>query len=320
MLYRKLKHYYVTGVLIEPGSYVDRHGNRVVFQPTDNFEVTDIVPIFYEHDGPIVGFATRFYTTNKKLCFDGYVFDPTVMEILLSENPGVSAELIRTKDGYIITGLALTKHPAIENACIQGVIAMSSLTTELTKFLKDNGIENAEKIAKLVEKFLAQFKYPSPELKQYEIKLSEAAKTIEDLSNQIETLTRQNEELLRQIEELKKEIDDLQRQLEQKSKDYDDLQKKYRNLENEYKRREYERRARELENEIRKRFPNADFSDLPKDLEMRIKFLEKLLELLNKIKLSTDNKEKLEFSASENDSNADADVSSWDSAINMYIK
>jgi len=334
MLYRKLKHYYVTGVLIEPGSYVDRHGNRVVFQPTDNFAVSDVVPIYYEHDGPIVGFATRFYTTNNKLCFDGYVFDPTVMQVLMSENPGVSAELIRTSDGYIITGLALTKHPAIENARIQGVIAMSSLKTELQKFLEDNGIENAENIAALVEKFLAQFKYPSPELKQYEVKLSEAAKTIEDLTNQLEELKATNEKLLQQINELKKEIDELQRQLEQKNKDYDDLNRRYKDLENRYRRREYERRVRELENEIRRRLPNADFSDLPEDLELRIKMLEKLLDLLNKIKLSQsqvqcdEKQEKLEFSASASaDTNTDTntnetvdvDLSTWESAINMYI-
>lgn len=298
MLYQKLKHYYVTGVLIEPGNYIDRFGNRVQFDVNDNFTVSDVVPIFFEHGGPIVGFATRFYTSNDKLCFDGFVFDPLVMEMLLTDNPGVSAELIKTSNGYIITGIALTKHPAIENARLQGVIAMSSLRTELQKFLEDNGIENAEKIAKLVEKFLAQFKYPSPELKKYEVKLSEAAKTIEDLN--------------RQIEELKKEVDELRKQLEQKNKEYDDLQKKY----NEYRRREYERRVRELEDEIRRKIPNADFSDLPKDLELRIKFLERLLDLLNKVKLSKP--EKLEFSVDETESNDSLDT--WDAAIDMYTR
>ena len=60
MLSRKLEHYYVTGVLIEPGRYVDRHGHKVVFRPNDEFEVADVVPIYYEHDGPIVGFAHVF--------------------------------------------------------------------------------------------------------------------------------------------------------------------------------------------------------------------------------------------------------------------
>jgi len=328
MLSRKLKHYYVTGVLIEPGQYVDRHGHKVVFQPNDEFEVADVVPIYYEHDGPIVGFATRFYTSDNKLCFDGYVFDPIVMKILMSENPGVSAELVRTSKGYIITGLALTKHPAIENACLQGVIAMSSLRTELAKFLEDNGIENAEKIAVLVEKFLAQFKYPSPELKQYEVKLSEAAKTIEELNQQIEELQRQNEELKQKVEELQQKVEELQQKLEQRNREYNDLQRRYRNLENEYRRREYERRVRELENEIRRRLPNADFSGLPKDLEMRIKFLEALLDLLNKIKLSKSEPEsedktesqnqKLEFSANET-AETTSNIDTWDYAIKTYI-
>jgi len=335
---RKLKHYYVTGILIEPGCYIDRQGRQVCFSPTEKYEVADVVPIYYEHGGPIVGFATRFYTTNNKLCFDGYVFDPVIQEILQSGKPGVSAELIRVPGKFIITGIALTKQPAIKNAYLSGVIAMSSLRTELAKFLEDNGIENAEKIATLVEKFLAQFKYPSPELKQYEVKLSEAAKTIEDLTKQIEELKAQNEELLRQIEELKREIDELQRQLEQKTRAYNELQQKYRNLENEYRRREYERRARELENEIRKRVPNFDFTRLPKNLEERIRTLEMLLDVLRKIiKLSEDedndkddNKDKpkpetkkcqkLEFSAPDYSGNVSStSIDNWDAAIEIYL-
>jgi len=138
---KKLKHYYVTGVLIEPGQFVDRFGRAVEFTSYDQFESDDVVPIYYEHGGAIVGFATRFYTSNGKLRFDGYVFDPHIMQALMSSNPGVSAELIKTNNGWVITGIALTKHPAIENAGVYGVIAMSSIKKELQQFLEDNGIE-----------------------------------------------------------------------------------------------------------------------------------------------------------------------------------
>ena len=304
---QKLKHYYVTGILIDTGRFIDRFGRPVEFTSNDQFIINDTVPIYFEHGGPIVGFATRFYTINNKLCFDGYVFDSNLLQKLLSEKPGVSAELIQLNDGYLVVGLALTSRPAIENAQLQGVIALSkSIATELEKFLKENGIDNAKEIAKLVEKFLAQFKYPAPDLKRYEVKLSEAAQT---------------------IEELQKQVEELQKQLEEKDM--------------ELKRLELSQTEATLIAEITRICTDIDLSDLPDDPEQRISVLKSLLATLKKISelkvgnmdtgTNTDNSgntettentettdgEKLEFSASPDASEVEGN---WDAAIAAYLK
>ena len=218
----------------------------------------------------------------------------------------MSAELIQLDDGYLVVGLALTSRPAIENAQLQGVIALSkSIATELEKFLKENGIDNAKEIAKLVEKFLAQFKYPAPDLKRYEVKLSEAAQT---------------------IEELQKQVEELQKQLEEKDM--------------ELKRLELSQTEATLIAEITRICTDIDLSDLPDDPEQRISVLKSLLATLKKISelkvgnmdtgTNTDNSgntettentettdgEKLEFSASPDASEVEGN---WDAAIAMYL-
>ena len=322
---QKLKHYYVTGILIDTGRFVDRFGRPVEFTGNDQFIINDTVPIYFEHGGPIVGFATRFYTTNNKLCFDGYVFDSNLLQKLMSDRPGISAELIQLDDGFLVVGVALTSHPAIENAQLQGVIALSkSIATELEKFLKENGIDNAKEIAKLVDKFLAQFKYPAPDLKRYEVKMSEAAQT---------------------IEELQKQVEELQKQLEEKDMELKNLK--------------LSQTEASLIAEITKICADVDLSDLPDDPEQRIVVLKSLLATLKKISNlkakandnvedteaeaeatgntentenagntetmdndnmdNTDNaadNEKLEFSASPNTVEVEGN---WDSAIEMYL-
>jgi len=229
--------------------------------------------------------------------------DSNLLQKLLSEKPGVSAELIQLNDGYLVVGLALTSRPAIENAQLQGVIALSkSIATELEKFLKENGIDNAKEIAKLV---LAQFKYPAPDLKRYEVKLSEAAQT---------------------IEELQKQVEELQKQLEEKDM--------------ELKRLELSQTEATLIAEITRICTDIDLSDLPDDPEQRISVLKSLLATLKKISelkvgnmdtgTNTDNSgntettentettdgEKLEFSASPDASEVEGN---WDAAIAMYL-
>jgi len=326
----KLKHYYVTGVLIEPGKFVDRFGHSVEFSSYDQFVTDDVVPIFYEHGGPIVGFATRFYTSNCKLCFDGYVFDSHIVQVLMSTNPGVSVELIKSNGQWIITGMALTKHPAIERAGLYGVIAMSSIKGELEKFLSDNGIDNAANIAVLVEKFLAQFKYPSPELKNYEIKLSEAAKTIEELNGLIETKDAQLAELNAQLTELSTQLDEKIKVIEAKEAEISELAAKCQKMEEDQKRKEEEMKKKEMSQkidalvaEIKEIAPDVELSALPEDVEHKIASLEALKATLTKLNLSKPNNEvenepesKLEFSASDC---SNEDIGNWDAAIKMYL-
>jgi len=287
----KLKHYYVKGVFIEPGNYIDRHGHNVEFTPDDKFYINDIVPIYYNHDGPIVGFVTSIYKANNKLCFDGYVFDATILNKLMSNHPGVSVELISTDNGFLITGMALTMFPAINSAKLCEVIALSSIRTELTKYLTDNKIENAEQIAALVEKFLVQFKYPTPE------KLEEAAETITELSKQNETLEDENKALKTEVESVESTIKTLIAEFEKTKELHDNLIAEF---------------------EKTKEMQTALVNDIKKVKEEILTEIEKLkmskTPTEEKKKESKD--EKLEFSVNESNTNTDA----WDAAIEMYLK
>lgn len=291
----KLKHYHIKGVFIEPGRYIDRHGNLIEFTPDDTYYINDVVPIYYTHDGPIVGFVTRIYKNSDKLCFDGYVFDPSLMNKLLSEHPGVSVELIKTDDGYLITGIALTPFPAIDNAQLCEVIALSSIRDKLTEFLKDNNVEDAEKVAALVEKFLVQFKYPCPEtVEAVNEKLEEAAETINELSKQNETLEKENQALKNEIETIVKEMTaELETLKEIRRKVITDIKDVRDDIIAELK-----KARQELLDEIKK-------------------FKDSLIELeKTNVDKNAKNLEKLEFSVNQTNTNLDA----WDAAIKLYSK
>ena len=61
----KLPKYFVEGVLLAPGQFVDRYGQVVNISPHDNIEVSPPVPINLEHDkSQIVGFVTKVKRIN----------------------------------------------------------------------------------------------------------------------------------------------------------------------------------------------------------------------------------------------------------------
>lgn len=247
----KLPSFFITGAMLRNGKFVDMHNKEVEFDfSKQKINALDAAPIYTEHGGKPVGYLTRIYTAPDDpnvVRYDGFVFDESLHEYL-STNPGVSAELYinNNSNEITITGMALTKYPAIESASIDGVIAMSLNTKqqEIADYIKENldEIEPAllEKIAVIVSKYITERQYPDPS-----VEMSKAKEKIKELEIELSKRDKMNEDVKIKLSQLEQALSEKEIMLSDKEKELE--AKAIELAEKEAKLKEYEAKIQEIE-------------------------------------------------------------------------